>query len=101
MHPRHGQTQHDNSHTRYVDLGNAAIYVSGIQAIAAVLSSSVASVATCWLFPERVASSTRTLALSTLAGVMCVCVKGPRTAHRPCVVWSSGRVVDPLSSPCL
>ena len=96
MYPSHGQTPRDNSHTCYVDLGNAAIYVSGLQAIMAVLSSSVASVATCWLFPERVASSTRTLALSTLAGVMCVCVKGATNrAQAVC------RVVDPPFSPCL
>lgn len=74
MHERRRLEAGDNNNTNYVDLGNAAIYVGGIQAITGVLSASIVSIATCWFIPERATSSIRTLALSTLAGSMCVCV---------------------------
>lgn len=78
-----------------IDFSSAGLYLVGLQATLATVACAATSMACCWLLPAAMISAVRTLALTTLVGVLSMRrplrigrVRGVTTlfnALRPCV----------------
>jgi hypothetical protein len=84
----------------FIDFSSAALYLVGLQTTLATMACAGTSIACCWLLPPAMISAVRTLALTSVVGVVCMRkplrvgrVRGVITlfnALRPCVALYIG-----------
>lgn len=94
-----------------IDFSNAGLYLVGLQTVLATVACAVTSMACCLLLPAAMISAVRTLALTSLVGMLCMRTplrigrtRGVTTlfnALRPCVVIYIGLLtVEQLLHTC-
>ena len=89
------QLQDEQLEEKSIDFSQIGLYIAGLQMVSAIVACSITSILGAWLVPPAAVSAVRTLAATTIVGLICVHkplrvgrVRGVGTifnALRPCV----------------